>query len=94
MPYVNYNPKATKINLNLLAITPQRFHFFVFSFFMALTMSAAMSLSMTWLEYGSLATAVVHWPQSWLVSLLIAFPVSLVAHPIASAANQVIVKQY
>ncbi len=94
MPSVNYNPKVTKTNFKLLAIIPQRFHFFVFTFFMALTMSAAMSLLMTWLDHDTLPTVVANWPKKWLLSLLIAFPVSLVAHPISSVASRVIVKPY
>jgi len=59
-----------------------RFQFYIFSFFMSLLMSGVMSLAMLILESTILSEVFAKWPKAWAVSMLVAFPVSLLIVPI------------
>lgn len=61
---------------------PKRFHFHTFSFFMSLLMSGVMSLAMLSLEPIALIEAISSWPRAWAISMLVAFPVSLLVVPL------------
>lgn len=61
---------------------PKRFHFHTFSFFMSLLMSGVMSLAMLIMESGSWVAAIANWPDAWGLSMLVAFPVSMLVVPI------------
>jgi len=60
---------------------PQRFEFHAFSFFMALAMSGVMSLAMLSIELKAFLDMMTQWPRSWALSMLVAFPVSMVVVP-------------
>lgn len=61
---------------------PKRFRFHTFSFFMSLLMSGVMSLAMLILDSPTLVDVLANWPQAWTISMLVAFPVSLMVVPI------------
>lgn len=61
---------------------PKRFHFHTFSFFMSLLMSGVMSLAMLLMEAASLIEAITNWPEAWALSMLVAFPVSMLVVPV------------
>ena len=62
---------------------PKRFHFHAFSFFMSLLMSGVMSLAMLTINSATLIEVIKNWPEAWAVSMLVAFPVSLLVVPFA-----------
>ena len=61
---------------------PNRYHFYTFSFFMSLLMSGVMSLAMLFLNSSTLVDMIVNWPKAWSISMLVAFPVSMIVVPI------------
>lgn len=61
---------------------PKRFHFHTFSFFMSLLMSGVMSFAMLTLESATLDEVIENWPTAWAISMLVAFPVSLIVVPL------------
>ena len=61
---------------------PKRFHFHTFSFFMSLLMSGVMSLAMLLMDTDSWIEAITNWPEAWAVSMLVAFPVSMLVVPV------------
>lgn len=61
---------------------PRKFHFHTFSFFMSLLMSGVMSFAMLSLESTSVVQAMIRWPEAWAVSMLVAFPVSMLVVPL------------
>jgi len=61
---------------------PGRFHFHTFSFFMSLLMSGVMSLTMLSLESTTVLDVFLNWPRAWMISMLVAFPVSLIVVPV------------
>ena len=61
---------------------PHRFRFQTFSFFMSLLMSGVMSLAMLSFEVSTIAELVAQWPKAWGISMLVAFPVSLIVVPV------------
>ncbi|MAZ87340.1 MAG: hypothetical protein CL693_06820 [Cellvibrionaceae bacterium] len=60
---------------------PKRFHFHTFSFFMSLLMSGVMSLAMLTTNSATWIEVIVSWPEAWAVSMLVAFPVSMLVVP-------------
>ncbi len=62
---------------------PHRFQSHTFSFFMSLLMSGVMSFAMLSIELASFMDVVARWPRAWGISLLVAFPVSMVIVPVA-----------
>lgn len=61
---------------------PKRFHFHAFSFFMPLLMSGVMSLAMLTTNSATFVEIIVNWPEAWAVSMLVAFPVSMLVVPL------------
>ena len=61
---------------------PRRFQFQTFSFLMSLLMSGVISLAMLSLELAAVMDVITQWPRAWGMSMLIAFPVSMVTVPI------------
>ena len=61
---------------------PHKFQFQTFSFLMSLFMSGVMSLAMLSIESAAFLDVITHWPRAWGISLLVAFPISLVIVPI------------
>lgn len=61
---------------------PHKFQFHTFSFLMSLFMSGLMSLAMLSIESTSFLDAIRQWPRAWGISMLVAFPVSMVIVPI------------
>lgn len=61
---------------------PKKFHFHTFSFLMSLLMSGVMSLAMLAIESASLVEVMLKWPEAWSISMLVAFPVSMLVVPI------------
>lgn len=61
---------------------PKRFHFHAFSFFMSLLMSGVMSLAMLTINSATLIEVIESWPEAWAISMLVAFPVSLLVVPL------------
>ena len=61
---------------------PHRFRFHTFSFFMSLLMSGVMSLAMLSLEVAAITELVTQWPRAWGISMLVAFPVSMIIVPV------------
>ena len=61
---------------------PKRFQFYVFSFFMSLLMSGVMSLSMLAFQSATLIDVIASWPGAWAISMLVAFPVSMLVVPL------------
>ncbi|MFC3096134.1 DUF2798 domain-containing protein [Alteromonas sediminis] len=59
----------------------QKYYFLTFTFIMSFFMSAVMSLSMLVLASANLADALANWPKAWGVTMLVAFPVSLLVVP-------------
>lgn len=62
---------------------PKKFHFYAFSFVMSLFMSGVMSLAMLSVEQSNVFKVISLWPKAWGVSMIVAFPVSLVVVPVA-----------
>lgn len=61
---------------------PNKFQFHTFSFFMSLLMSGVMSLAMLLIELAAFNDVITQWPRAWGISLLVAFPISMVIVPI------------
>lgn len=61
---------------------PHRFQFHTFSFLMSLMMSGIMSLAMLSIELTAFIDVVSQWPRVWAISMLVAFPVSMLIVPI------------
>ena len=61
---------------------PRKFQFHTFSFFMSLLMSGVVSLAMLSLQLPTFIEVILHWPKAWGISMLVAFPVSMVIVPI------------
>ncbi|MBR9910416.1 MAG: DUF2798 domain-containing protein [Gammaproteobacteria bacterium] len=61
---------------------PHKFQFQTFSFLMSLMMSGAMSLAMLSVELGAFIDVIIRWPRVWGISMLVAFPISIVIVPI------------
>ena len=61
---------------------PKRYQFHTFSFFMSLLMSGVMSLAMLIMGSRSWIEIIASWPNAWAVSMLVAFPVSMLVVPI------------
>ena len=61
---------------------PNKFQFHTFSFFMSLLMSGVMSLAMLLIELAALNDVIMQWHRAWGISLLVAFPISMVIVPI------------
>lgn len=62
---------------------PSRYQPLTFSFFMSLLMSGVMSLAMKSIEHLSLVEAISHWPLAWAISMVVAFPASMLLVPLA-----------
>ena len=60
---------------------PHKFRFHTFSFFMSLFMSGVMSLAMLSIELADLHRVISQWPGAWTISMLVAFPLSMVIVP-------------
>lgn len=60
---------------------PRKFHFYTFSFVMSLLMSGVMSLAILLTGHLNVFEAFSHWPKTWVISMLIAFPTSLLVVP-------------
>ena len=63
---------------------PKRFHFYTFSFFMSLLMSGTMSLAMLSIDSTTAAEILSKWPQAWAISMLVAYPVSMLVMPLTT----------
>ncbi len=61
---------------------PKKFHFHTFSFLMSLLMSGVMSMAMLAIESTTWIEVLVKWPEAWSISMLVAFPVSMLVVPI------------
>ena len=61
---------------------PKRFHFYTFAFFMSLFMSGFMSLTMLALTSETLNGVILRWLEAWGISMIVAFPVSILVVPI------------
>ena len=61
---------------------PHKFQFHTFSFFMSLLMSGVMSLAMLSIELASVIEVLTRWPRAWGISMLVAFPISMVIVPV------------
>lgn len=61
---------------------PKRFYFHAFSFFMSLAMSGVMSFAMLALESATLIEVIKSWPEAWAISMLVAFPASMLVVPL------------
>lgn len=61
---------------------PKRFQFHIFSFFMSLLMSGVMSLAMLTMNSATLVQVIKNWPGAWVLSMLVAFPSSLLVVPL------------
>ena len=61
---------------------PHKFQFHTFSFFMSLLMSGVMSLAMLSIELATFIDVITQWPKAWGISMLVAFPISMVIVPI------------
>lgn len=61
---------------------PRKFHFYAFSFVMSLFMSGVVSLAMLSVDHPNVFEAFTMWPKAWVVSMLVAFPVSLFVVPV------------
>ena len=61
---------------------PKKFHFHTFSFLMSLLMSGVMSFAMLAIESTTWVEVLVKWPEAWSISMLVAFPVSMLVVPI------------
>ncbi|MCW9059857.1 MAG: DUF2798 domain-containing protein [Gammaproteobacteria bacterium] len=61
---------------------PRKFQFHTFSFLMSLLMSGVMSLAMLSIELAAFIDVITQWPRAWGISMLVAFPVSIVIVPI------------
>lgn len=61
---------------------PNKFQFHTFSFLMSLLMSGVMSLTMLSIELAAFIDVITQWPRAWGISMLVAFPVSMVIVPI------------
>lgn len=70
---------------------PRRFQFQTFSFLMSLLMSGVISLAMLSLELAAVMDVITQWPRTWGMSMLIAFPVSMVTVPITQKLVSIIV---
>lgn len=60
---------------------PSKFHFYVFSFVMSLFMSGVMSLAMLSVDNPNVFEAFLLWPKAWGISMLVAFPTSMLVVP-------------
>jgi len=69
-----------------------KYRFYVFSFLMSFIMSGAMSISMLLLHSEQPVDALMNWPADWLISLAVAFPVSMVAHRLSGWFSQLIIE--
>lgn len=65
---------------------------YVMAFFMALTMSCVMSLTMTLAARGISLEALHSWPFNWLRGFLVGYPTALIVTPIARRATKRIIK--
>ena len=70
---------------------PNRFHFYTFSFFMSLLMSGVMSLATLFLEPATLTEMLSNWPKAWTISMIVAFPVSMLIVPLAQRLVSILV---
>lgn len=61
---------------------PKRFQFHTFSFFMSLLMSGVMSFVMLTLESVTFIDVIEKWPGGWTISMLVAFPTSMLVVPL------------
>ncbi len=61
---------------------PHRFHFHAFAFLMSLVMSGLMSFTMLTLESATFIEAIRNWPEAWAISMLVAFPASMLVVPL------------
>jgi hypothetical protein len=66
----------------IIKMIPHKFQFHTFSFLMSLFMSGAMSLAMLSIELSAFMDVISQWPRAWGISLLVAFPVSMMVVPI------------
>ena len=60
---------------------PRKFRFYAFSFVMSLLMSGVMSLVMLSVEHANVFEAFSQWPKAWVISMLVAFPTSILVVP-------------
>ncbi len=60
---------------------PHRFRFHTFSLLMSLLMSGVMSLAMLAINSATFIDVLSQWPGAWAISMLVAFPVSMVIVP-------------
>lgn len=73
---------------------PQKFKFHTYSFLMSLFMSGVMSLVMLSIELAAYDDVIRQWPRAWSISLLVAFPVSMVIVPITQKlVSSIVVKE-
>lgn len=70
---------------------PHKFQFHTFSFLMSLSMSGVMSLAMLSIELAAFIDVITQWPRAWGISMLVAFPVSMVIVPITQKLVSMIV---
>lgn len=72
---------------------PNKYEFFIFSFFMSFLMSGVMSFALLALESPTLLEVTMRWPEAWCVAMLVAFPVSLIVVPFTRRlVSKIIVK--
>lgn len=73
---------------------PHKFQFHTFSFFMSLLMSGVMSLAMLSIELTAFIEVITQWPRVWGISMLVAFPISMVIVPITQKlASRIVVSE-
>ncbi len=60
---------------------PHKLRFYAFSFLMSLMMSGLMSLAMLSIELTGFIEVITQWPRAWGISMLVAFPASIVIAP-------------
>lgn len=61
---------------------PNKLQFHTFSFVMSFLMSGLMSLTTLAFETPTLLGIFLNWPKAWAISMLVAFPTSLIVVPI------------
>lgn len=71
---------------------PNKFQFHTFSFLMSLFMSGVMSLAMLSIELATYIDVIRQWPRAWGISMLVAFPFSMVIVPITQKLVSSIVR--
>lgn len=70
---------------------PNKFHFYAFSFVMSLLMSGVMSLAILSIDHSNVLEALSLWPKAWGISMLVAFPTSMLVVPITQKLVQRVV---